>query len=391
MTDSVATETRSLALDASVAGVSPTMTASVASVLPSSADPPADLQHDSTFTPSMVNPSACACQSGGNGLQLVYTLGKLSFDYGTRARRNYFANAFLAEDRGLNNIDSAAQLIRYLEAKVPEHYKILSGNRFANRTDVTSIIWTLSIDDTPIYAIAPSDAFAFEIHDLLVEFLGDQVDEEVRLAQINEAIHAKRSKPQRTKDKDDDANLLGGDISLEIGRVAIAGVIAGQVTLYTGETVPVIRPDSRGLRNWTTKALLDAAQQQAFGKGEPTAAEIAATRDLGEFLNVAYSQTRNLGITPQDRALNYAATDAFILQTVFRNVREDNRFRQFEFDSFEVSRSPICRPDADCWDVTLYFYDPNELRRARCAVRYTVDVSDVVPVMLGRRQDFTVR
>lgn len=343
-----------------------------------------------TATESMVMPSACGCGGNGGSPTLVYALGKLSFDYGTRSRRSYFVNAFRNEKQSLTNIDSPADLIFYLTAKVPSPYTILSGERFANRTDVASLIWTLSIDDSPVYAIMPTDAFAFEIHDLLLEFLNDQVDEETRLAQINAAILDRRN-AKRKSAKDEKTDAVGSPINLEVGRVAVAGVISGQIKLYTGETVPIIRPDNRGLRNWTTKALLDAAQRKAFGQGDPTTEEIEAIRDLAEFLNVAYNQTRNLGIASQDRALNYAATDAFILQGIFRDVREDSRFRDFEFDSFDVTKSPICRPDSDCWDVTLFFYDPSELRRARRGVRYTIDVSDTVPVVLGRKQDFSVR
>ncbi|MBL7038786.1 MAG: peptidase [Pirellulaceae bacterium] len=114
-------------------------------------------------------------------------------------------------------------------------------------------------------------------------------------------------------------------------------------------------------------------------------------RDFSEFLNVIYNDTRNLGVAPNERALNYAATDALITQDIFRDVRTDSRFRKFEFDTLTVDRSPICRPESDCWDVTLFFYDPSELQRARRAARYTIDVSDSVPVLVGRRQNFTVR
>jgi hypothetical protein len=145
------------------------------------------------------------------------------------------------------------------------------------------------------------------------------------------------------------------------------------------------------LRNWTTKALLTQAQLQAFGTSPPAPEIIKTMRDLAEFLNTAYSQTRNLGVLPQDRAVNFAATDAFVDLQIFKKVRRTPRFRAFEFDSLDVTRSPICRPDADCWDVALYFYDPSELRRARRAFRYTVDVSDPLPVVTSRIQEFTTR
>jgi hypothetical protein len=132
------------------------------------------------FTPSAnLMPSACGCGGKSGPAQLVYALGKLSFDYGTRARRAYFSNAFFQALKIPASIDSPSDLLRYLaQAGVDKPQIILNGPRFANRSDITSIIWTLSIDDTPVYAIVPSDAFAFEVYDGLLEFLQDQVDEQ---------------------------------------------------------------------------------------------------------------------------------------------------------------------------------------------------------------------
>lgn len=346
-----------------------------------------------TETSAGITPADCGCGGKSAPPSLVYVIGRLSFDYGTRARRAYFSNAFVSEDKSLQNIDSPRNLIKYLSADVANgKYTILDGKRFANRVDVTSIIWTLTIDETPIYAILPSDAFAFEVYDLLVEFLSDQVDQEDRIVAINNAIREQRKRTGGRKEKKSEDDWSGmTEISLDTARVSIAGTIIGTTRLFTGETVPVIRPDSRGMRNWTLRHLLGACQDPHSASEPPSLIEVQAARDLAEFLNLAYSKTRNLGISSVDRALNYAATDAFITQGIFMDVRTDPRFRGYEFDDFNIARSPICRPDADCWDVELYFYDPSELRRARRVIRYTIDVSDAVPVMVGRRQDFTAR
>jgi hypothetical protein len=53
-------------------------------------------------------------------------------------------------------------------------------------------------------------------------------------------------------------------------------------------------------------------------------------------------------------------------------------------DTIEVERSPICRQDSDCWDVKLIFFNPEkQFEVARKVFRFTVDVSDVVPVLVG--------
>jgi len=54
-----------------------------------------------------------------------------------------------------------------------------------------------------------------------------------------------------------------------------------------------------------------------------------------------------------------------------------------QLDSIDVVRSPFCRKDSDCWDVKLKFFDPENDRRANRVLRYTIDVSDIMPVTLG--------
>jgi hypothetical protein len=55
----------------------------------------------------------------------------------------------------------------------------------------------------------------------------------------------------------------------------------------------------------------------------------------------------------------------------------------YMLDDISVSKSPFCRMDSDCWDVKLRFFDPENERRARMVMRFTVDVSDELPVTLG--------
>ncbi len=316
-----------------------------------------------------VAPSACGCGGSRTPPQKAYALGRLSFDYGSLARRAFFLKEF--QDSHLNNIDDPEQLTQYLiRRNIDEQghplkidpYTILNGNKFVNRAKVTSLIWTLTIDETPVYAIEPSGAFAFEIHDLLVEFLRDQTNVEAGFRALVEKGALNTSAPDL--------------------RVSIPGVLNGRVRLFTGEVVPIVTPEIRGMYSWTTLALTDATG--AAAKASPE-----AQKDLAEFLHGVYDDTRNLGLTSQERALNFAATNALTLQMIFRDIRKE--FKGYEFDTFEVERSPVCRPESDCWDVLLIFYDPSELRRARRAVRFTVDVSDVVPNVVGRRRDFSMR
>ena len=63
-----------------------------------------------------------------------------------------------------------------------------------------------------------------------------------------------------------------------------------------------------------------------------------------------------------------------------------------DLDTIEVERSPICRPESDCWDVKLTFFNPSKVfEQARKVYRFTVDVSDVVPVTVGSVRSWFVR
>jgi hypothetical protein len=64
-----------------------------------------------------------------------------------------------------------------------------------------------------------------------------------------------------------------------------------------------------------------------------------------------------------------------------------------KFDSspipYEVVKSPIGRPDSDCYDVKLRFVDPENLQRSRTVKRFTIDVSDVMPVTIGQMRSWS--
>ncbi len=59
-----------------------------------------------------------------------------------------------------------------------------------------------------------------------------------------------------------------------------------------------------------------------------------------------------------------------------------------ELDSVNVVPSPICRPGSDCWDVEVYFFYPErQVQTVRRVYRFTVDVSDTVPVTMHMKMN----
>jgi cyanobactin maturation PatA/PatG family protease len=269
--------------------------------------------------------------------QLVYALGTLGYDFGTEARRDTFKQLMPANSIGDITVPAnpydARQMVDYLAASPSES---------------RSLIWTLNIELTPIYAIEPQGAFARDTYAVLQELLAGQIQ---------------------------------GETSEEfVERVSIPGVLTGKtVKLFSGQVLPLIAPQNpRGMYGWKINTLVSAAietVQTTVGDAQ----EDAIRRTLGSFLNRIYYDLRNLGTTSQDRALNFAATNAFQAASTFAEAVATG----MELDSITVEKSPFCRLDSDCWDVKLKFFDPENSRRAKKIFRFTIDVSDLIPVTLG--------
>ncbi|WP_287312431.1 PatA/PatG family cyanobactin maturation protease [Moorena sp. SIO1G6] len=267
---------------------------------------------------------------------LVYALGTLGYDFGTEARRDSFKQLMPANEIAGTMVPAnpydARQMVDHLES---------------NLAEARSLIWTLNIELTPVYAIEPHGPFAREIYQVLQQLLSGQIQPE---------------------DSDD-----------YIERVSIPGVLTGKtVKLFSGQVVPLIQPqNTRGLYGWKVNSLVNAAMQVVTEENE--ANEDAMRRTLGSFLNRVYYDLRNLGTTSQDRALNFSVTNAFQAASTFGQAVAEG----MELDSVTVEKSPFCRMDSDCWDVKLKFFDPENSRRAKKIYRFTIDVSDLIPVTLG--------
>ena len=278
---------------------------------------------------NVVKPASCSC--GGSG-PLVYALGALDFDLGSLAREDS-----IAIEMESGSIHDKQDVLDFLAHKDDEHP--------FSHTYAQSLIWTLNQETTPIYAIRPCGAFAAEGYEFLRGALREQI-------------------------KND------SDI------VAVPGIITGSATLFSGQTVPTVCPEVRGLRNWTVSELCNVIKRMSPKQGEDEQERIR------NFLTRIYYEFRNMGQEPQDRALNFTGTNAFVVAGVFELAVT----LKLVLDDFSVERSPICRPDSDCWDVRLVFFSPeNLMTKAREVFRFTVDVSDVVPVIVGDVRQWSIR
>ena len=196
------------------------------------------------------------------------------------------------------------------------------------------MVWTLNLDATPIYAVHPAGAFAEAGYKILRDALA---------AQLNE----------------------GADI------VSVPGIIAGTSTLESGQVVPLIMPAIRGVHFWATEPLVT----HVLG-ARPNAAAAQATYDrvtagLTNFLGRVYYDLRNLGVAGEERALNYAATNAIQIAAVIQRTTTE----ELELDTISVKRSP----SAGLQLRRRAFFNPN----TNIADRSTASPSTSVPVTIG--------
>ena len=84
--------------------------------------------------------------------------------------------------------------------------------------------------------------------------------------------------------------------------------------------------------------------------------------------------------------LNFAETNIYPAATMFAEAIADGR----QLDSIDVDKSPFCRMYSDCWDVKLLLSDPENDHRANKIYRFTLDVSEPVPVTLGEIKSWAI-
>lgn len=362
---------------------------------------------------SRVVASECAC-GANDSKNYVFAIGVLGYDFGTEARRDGFKAQmpsvtpdggipFLGGDETVHpfpaNPYDPRQMVNYLAgypAPRPPYptsggYPRLDGdNAFpepyprpqkqypgfaANPADAAELIWTLNIELTPIYAIRPKGTFAAEVYQRLVAFLAGQI----RLQEDDEYV----------------------------SRVSIPGVLTGEtVQLYSGQVVPVVAPSLRLMYAWNETALINIAVNAALAHALEEArkhpkvpnssltpqdgdkprtltpeADASVRTTIRTILDRFYYDLRNLGQTPAERAMNFAATNAFQFATI---AVSDSVIHGRQLDTIAVERSSFCRKGSECYDVKLIFFDPESVLRARSVFRFTIDVSDVHPVSVGK-------
>jgi cyanobactin maturation PatA/PatG family protease len=269
----------------------------------------------------------CSCEGPGKRVQLVYAIGRLNITYVSQARR-----------------DSISDVLNEGPRKDKKDLKPLTDvnlqQLFADRPYLSqSVVWTLSRTEVPMYAIVPAGAFAVETYKWLVTQWSDPAVE----------------------------------------FISLPGVLAGQVALYDGQILDAVVPELRGMRAWDTAQYTESLHK-GLAQAKSASEDEMIKREVKRFLGKIHFSIRNRGMLAEERALNSAATDAFNFSSVVVEAGSEG----LALRDVAVERSPLSRPGSEYFDVLLTFFDPaNRQGRAPLRSRFTIDVSDTVPVRVG--------
>jgi cyanobactin maturation PatA/PatG family protease len=309
---------------------------------------------------------AANCNCGNGKKANVFAIGLVSFDFGTEARRDSFTQFM----RGAKNEDGTNLFGDQNVIANPYDARQLYTYLNAYKSESAKLIWTLNLDLTPIYAIEAELGYADEVY-----------------YELREALRGESLLP------DDDGY---------VSRVSVPGYLTGRtVRLFSGQVVPVLVAQHRGMYRWNTKALTTQVIKAIKDQDSSLTAddEQQASMFMQNFLDKVYFKLRNLGQSSPDRALNFSATNAFqAAQVIIKAIdpsgaglvpRPTDHKGYYTLDTTSVAKSPFCRFDSDCWDVQMSFFDPANILQASLVFQFTVDVSDEMPVTLGTVHSWT--
>jgi len=343
--------------EAPAAPVAPTMQAVAAvPVMP----PPQTA--DSAVVPAGGPSCSCGTRASGDAPQVaeisqnaplpkVFAIGNIGFDFGTEARRDTF--------RQLMPVTESADSPPIQREPNPYDAFQLSNYLDENPWDSTKVIWTMTLDLTPVYAIEADLTYAESVYSLLRAVLRNQV-------------------------------LPANDENF-VSRVSLPGVLTDRtIRLFSGQVVPVVVVQRRGLSAWSEAALVNTVIASIdFSNAPPGATPESVGQKVRQMLDKVYYDLRNLGTSSPDRAINYTATNAFgyagvIAQGLLAGeIADGNTNVLYSLSDISAAKSPFCRIDSDCWDVEFSFFAPDNDRRARVVFKQTIDVSDEYPVGLA--------
>jgi cyanobactin maturation PatA/PatG family protease len=404
----------------------------------------------STFEPSpapAVMPAACGCGCNNGTKQKVYVIGELDIDLISPSRRDSLEEQNTGVLYPSDTIFDRNVFLRYLlgwkggSKNAAKLGRAPNGNLHV----AESVNWVLRQGQCPLYVIRPQGPFAAAAYQQLIVFLIEQsfADyDQFKEAEIGEEcldecfypchggqqqhfrdflaqspVNQPRTKGEPAAEQKSKEQAGKGQAEARFTpeqlmesalttfadetqpHVVIAGEIAGQAQLYSGETVEVICPVMRGMQNWNTRRLVEAVLNALpAGYRDILGAELQVL--VLALLSKLYELIRNNGQDPCDRAKNYFVTAQLfnfaqtlaspLFLKLLGALKPGGQIDQAQLVNIAVD-TLICKPascaryGAEPFDVELSFYNFANQFMGTAVLAAMVDVSDVVPAALEPR------
>ncbi|MEO8495282.1 MAG: hypothetical protein ABI614_09440 [Planctomycetota bacterium] len=294
---------------------------------------------------------------------------------------------------------------------VPQSCKVTKQHR-ANMYDASAVIWKLSRGKMEVYGVVPDGNFSEAAYEELAEFYMNQCgrtrkglnyyyyEKSGRLLQWpfgwDPAFNDKTKCIETDESSDGTSTLASPLFQAPSERVAIPGVLQGEVQLITGVRLPAIKPDMRGTTEWSQAAmlgmLLDAFQHSTGDALDEKSQKIVRPK-IKTLLDRLDHLVRNPGLSPEHRALNHAATHLFgaIGKVAAELMGHGDNPTAYELDDVVVKRSEIGYAGSDCWDVEVSFFNASSHLDTLLVVAQTIDVNDTIPALTDIPRKFRRR
>jgi cyanobactin maturation PatA/PatG family protease len=303
--------------------------------------------------------AACVRPSAASTMQKVYCLGALGFDFLTDARMDTFMQ-MLGKNKSIGSrIDMSKFFLGFPTWDPKTGEKSRNPEEPGNLEWAEELTWTITQDNNPIYVVKPVGVNAVEYYRILAQILYWGLN---------------------TEDQFIDPNII---VKHTIDWIGIAGEVIGEERLYNGTVVPVVSCRLCGLNAWTVDDLVGGVLAGLQSENKAVADKAKVTEQINLFLKKIYFEFKNLGLTDDERAINYSGTNLFSAASCFADLFKEPD-ATYELDKIEVEDSKIQRPNSILKDIKLTFFHPKKrIEIAKKCYRFTIDVADIYPVSIG--------
>ena len=299
----------------------------------------------------------------------TFAIGTISYDFGDEITRDSFTEAMGGEygvGSGIANDPQA--MVDYLDAYPAEARRL---------------IWVLSINSEPRFAITPVGPYASDVYDMLAALVQGQANGSISMVSMPGSAEPGT------------ATLLDGTVVQKLHRNGLRGIYGWHPENLAQQCLSAVHADAlkgheQGLAaKAKAETIAAGADDEVFGIDDIaseiwTRLQVEPSRDVQlavqDFLEEIYFRAPQDPSVSVERALNLAATNGYQIAMAFLDALNDG----LRYQTYLTEYSPFSRVGGNCWEIVLRFKDPVHTTRGAREYRFTIDVADTLPVAVGR-------